>query len=404
MCKSKLVNCVIFLSAIIVVRATKYTAIDTSSFENDILNVKCAERDTNNILNIIHDNCNNYRWNSDFKLEKVKFTDCIFWYIRSDWFEKCEWLTSFNVNDVMLEKIEVEVFEKARRLTEFIASNNLLKEIPPRVFDNSKELTTVDLSNNTITLIDPLAFGNTVKNLNLSFNPLGDLPIETFAYLTKLEQLDLRRTNITTIRLGTFSHQHQLILLDLSENQLKKLNFNLFLPSLHNLHYLYLNQNQLRDLAGFRNAIFPKLHLLDIKNNQFNCSFLIDFINSLDWKVLRLRVDPQSIDIYKVNIRGINCEGDLTESNYMSEVELLSKIYEGLQSLSNEIAWTTKHISIQSFISLFPLILMCAILLIFLAVLVTKRNQLFKTAGKRPESPRNQTAKYVNVGARLSRN
>lgn len=171
-------------------------------------------------------------------------------------------------------------------------------------------LVTLDLSNNDLTKLNDHAFDQLIllKHLNLSDNSIVDLKIGMFAYLPNLEDLNLRRTNISSIQFGTFSHQHKLVSLDLSENNLQILDFNLFLPAMHDLRSLELDGNQLKHLEGFGNGLFPKLTLLDIKNNKFNCSYLILFMKSVNWEKIRLPIDPTSIDPSAVSVRGIKCE------------------------------------------------------------------------------------------------
>lgn len=113
--------------------------------------------------------------------------------------------------------------------------------------------------------------------------------------------------NLSHIELGAFSHQQKLISLDLSVNELNKLDFKLFYPALHDLKSLLIADNHLKDLNGFRNALFPGLALLDIKNNDFNCSYLEYFMESVNWEKLRLSIDSLSVSPIESNIRGIKC-------------------------------------------------------------------------------------------------
>lgn len=285
----------------------------------------------------------------------IAFKNCHFREIGRNFFEVFKYLHTFNISNVELETLQIKIFRDAKQLTTLVAANNHLTEISAHLFFNADNLSFVDFSNNTIKRVDLLAFdganslktlnlsrnfidhidsnslstsslvtvdlsynnltnlnehtfGINVKHLNLSCNPIGNLNIDTFAYLPNLEYLNLRRTNISGIQLGTFSHQHKLISLDLSENNLKKLDFNVFLPIFHDLRSLFLGGNQLKELKGFRNAIFPQLISLDMKNNQFNCSYLQHFMETVNWEKLHLHIDPVSINTRQANIRGINCE------------------------------------------------------------------------------------------------
>ncbi|XP_055299407.1 uncharacterized protein LOC129566982 [Sitodiplosis mosellana] len=284
----------------------------------------------------------------------IAFKNCRFREIDRNFFQVFKYLHTLNISDVELETLQIKSFRDAKQLTTLVASNNYLTEISAHLFVNAENLSFVDFSNNTIKSVDLLAFdganslktlnlshnfidqldsnslstpslatvdlsfnnltslnehtfGIYLKHLNLSCNPIRSLNIDTFAYLPNLEQLNLRRTNISGIQLGTFSHQHKLTSLDLTENNLKTLDFNVFLPVLHDLRSLFLGGNQLKELKGFRNALFPQLVLLDMKNNQFNCSYLQHFMETVNWEKLHLHIDPISVNTRQANIRGINC-------------------------------------------------------------------------------------------------
>ncbi len=325
-----------------------------------------------------------------------------------------------------LDVLPQQMVKNSKNLNGLFASRNRLTDIPANLFSNSKLLNFVDFSNNSIRHIDPLAFEGvdsiqtlylsfnqinrlddhwlhvpsltelhlsnnnlsmiadrafeeftSLKHLDLSNNPIGDLNVATLAYLDKLTNLSLRRTNITNIPLGSFSHQHQLALLDLSENYLKSLDFNLFLPALHDLWSLNLAQNQLTDLNGFRNDIFPNLVLLDIKNNNFKCSYLQHFISTVNWDKLRLTVDPKSTDIYATNIRGVNCIGTINSTEFISKAsasalkaanDLPGQNIE-MEKILSEMNFKLSEMSTSSFIN-FTQAFMCIILLCFLVVII----------------------------------
>lgn len=227
----------------------------------------------------------------------INFENCRFPEIKRNFFQYFPKLEIFNISNVELETIDEEKFEGAKKLTTLIASHNRITEWPVKLFNNL---------NRNLTYID------------FSYNPLGNLNIETFAHLTNLEYLNLRRTNISNIKLGTFSFQPNLISLDLSENNLEILNFNNFLPNLKRLESLRLNGNKLRNysLDGFKNALFPRLALLDIKNNEFSCWYLENFMSRINWEIIEISIDPNSIDVHQPSIRGINCVDD-SPSNFV---------------------------------------------------------------------------------------
>lgn len=191
-----------------------------------------------------------------------------------------------------------------------------------------------DISNNNLTHLDDHTFELTtnLKFLNLSFNPFGDIQINTFSTLLDLEHSDLKHTNITRIQLGTFSHQHKLITLDLSENKLSKFDCKLFFPIMHDLLSLRLGGNQLEELIGFRNSLFPRLELLDIIDNSFNCSYLHQFMEVINWEKLHLHLALNSVQHEKTSIRGITCNDIIYEPNE----NVVPKENKSLEQILNE--------------------------------------------------------------------
>lgn len=287
----------------------------------------------------------------------IDFKNCQFRQIERNFCETFKWLRVLDLSNLKVESLQKNMFVDAKNLQHLIAPQNHLTEIPALLFIYAKKIIEVNFSNNSISHVNSLAFVGAenleildlslnkidhldattlnlpklltldlshndltitedhtfdnmtnLRHLNLSFNPIGNLKIETFAHLTNLMELNLKRTNITAIELGTFSHQHRLTLLDLSENNLKELDFSHFMPILPDLHLLYLNGNQLTHLNGFTNDLLPNLLSLDIKNNKFNCTYLLNFMKTVNWQKLRLPLDTNAINPLQSSIRGINCE------------------------------------------------------------------------------------------------
>lgn len=219
-------------------------------------------------------------------------------------------LTALNMSFNKLRQIPAHLFKVAKNVKILNLSGNALEGVPHDAFVDATGMTSLDLSNCSLKSIEDHLFDElkNLTHLNLSSNPIGNVKIGAFAYLTDLEHLDLRQTKISNMAIGTLSFQWKLISLDLSENQLKSLDFSLFFPVLRHLKSLRLGNNQLQTLSGFANALFPKLMSLDIKNNRFKCDYLKELMNSVNWTILEIPLDPKAIDREKTNIRGINCE------------------------------------------------------------------------------------------------
>lgn len=329
---------------------------------------------TNNESSIFRDSkylkCSNEHMHYQYP-GKIDFQNCRIPTISRNFFEMFTSLNQFIISNVELETLQLNIFREAKNLENLDISQNKLIEVPSLIFVNAVKLERVDFSNNTIKRVDEMAFKGAInlqrlnlsynaidhldshtlatpnlltldlsnnnlteltehifdelaklEHLDLSFNAISNLDIKTFYNLINLEELNLRRTNLSNIQLGTFSHQHKLISLDLSENSLQKLDFKLFFPILHDLRLLRLGRNQLKDLNGFRNSLFPKLGSLNIQGNEFTCSYLVHFMDSINWETIRLDLDVNSIDLQKSNIRGVNCN-DITddESTYVEPIE-----------------------------------------------------------------------------------
>lgn len=390
----------VFFFALICV--DKYVLADFECYYCDIrynLNCKfyCTENSNEHDVLLFQGNqetdeiyVNSYGSVSKSKFLSIDFENCPFNKIENNSMGKFENLETLIMSNSELKKIPINFFGGVNSLLNLNLAHNNLSELGPHLFPLAS-LVTLDLSHNNLTNLNEHAFDELInlKHLNLSHNPIGDLEIGTFAYLSNLEVLSLKHTNISSIQLGTFSHQHKLIALDLSENNLKLLDFELFLPILHDLQSLYLNQNQLTDLHGFRNAIFPQLALLDIKNNQFNCSYLRSFIASVDWKNLHMPVDPHLTKVNEPNIRGVNCrnlstpETPHSRSNIDTELDENSNVdspVKYITQLSHPIEITSKSFEqLHEDINFLKIVMvslgLCMIFFIFYVIFLTQ-NQL----------------------------
>lgn len=266
--------------------------------------------------------------------DKIYFTNCRFPKIPSNFdFKLYGKLRTLDLSDVELETLEIDALRNANSLKTLIASNNRLTDVSPKFFANIVQIEELDLSKNAIQRIDSSALTSAkslkildmshnklttvhehtfdgainLKTLDLSYNPIGSLNTEIFSRLTNLEVVALKRTEITTIQPGTFSHQQNLISLDLSENKLVNLDFNQAIPSvLPNIESIDLSQNQLTDLNGCRNTTVPKLKVLDIRSNDFNCTYLQNLMEGLNADVFKLPADEHMTNV--ISIRGVSCK------------------------------------------------------------------------------------------------
>lgn len=295
-------------------------------------------------------------------------------------------LETLDLSQNALTSLAEDVFIDQTSLKLLNLSHNQIGELEPKTL-STRNLLTLDLSNNELTNLIEDTFYQTIllKTLNLSNNPIETLEVRTFNFLPNLEVLNLRRTNLTSIQFGTFSHQHKLIALDLSENNLKKLDFSLFIPIMPDLRSLELDGNQLTDLDGFENSLFPQLQLLDIKSNSFNCSYLIQFMKRISWEKIRLPVDPTAVASGETHVRGIRCE--IVNPNNIPDAEAVdeSAKYDAVANGATTDGSVQPHD--HTFMK-FSMIFMCIVMLTFLVVYLTLIRDKIRHRLRRSNNPR----------------
>ncbi|XP_037048130.1 toll-like receptor 7 [Bradysia coprophila] len=311
--------------------------------------------------------------NVDFSKNAIKRIDPLT-------FENVTSLQTLNLSNNQLDRIEPICLDHPK-LQELDLSYNHLSFVEKNVFDKLANLLKLNLSNNNLSSLGDGQFDKmtALTHLDLASNPIGNLHVGIFSQLANVEYLSLRGTNISSIELGTFSYQQKLISLDVSDNQLTEFDFDLFFPIVHDLRSLYLSQNRLQHLNGFRNAIFPSLVLLDIKNNPFNCSYLKYFFGLVNWDKIRLAVDPLSTQSRKSNIRGINCEASSSSEAYIDEYSTVQKT-----EMQNDLNGNLIHLIVKSNDDLFVVKVILFLVLMVIAIcgamyLLVNRNRLFNS-------------------------
>lgn len=183
-------------------------------------------------------------------------------------------------------------------------SNNFLNELG---ISTNFSITHLYLGNNNVTSMDRVSKLNNLIELDLSFNKLGRLEMTSLSNLTHLSYLNLESTGITNIEYGTFSHQTRLITLDIAYNQLKEIDFSMF-ASLSELQSLYIDGNNLTSLDFIQLFdTFPKLGVIGMQDNQFNCTLLAKVISELTRRDIRIDIVEGARVTDRSNIKGVEC-------------------------------------------------------------------------------------------------
>lgn len=190
-----------------------------------------------------------------------------------------------------------------------LASNNSLTNIE---FGNfSTLIRRLVLTNNSLVDVLPILKNlHSLEHLDLSYNYVGRLNISSFANMKRLIKLYLAHTNLSNINFGTFANQKQLSVLDISYNNLRSINLDMFSTSLINMAEFYVDGNSLTEFTSGHSTIsdvFPNLRLLGISNNNFNCTYLSQLLQTINFGQITLNIDPEAGPINTTHISGIPC-------------------------------------------------------------------------------------------------
>lgn len=154
-------------------------------------------------------------------------------------------LTSLEIFQGSLSRIEPGAFEKVPKLVKIIVRNNLLTTIEDYTFRGLDALQILYLIANDLTTIEPLGFDG-LKNLThlvLSGNKLATVPETLFNSAPLLRSISLNNNQLTDLPAALFDNVGNLFRLDLSNNLLQHFDF----PDLK-VTLLFLHNNSLTSL------------------------------------------------------------------------------------------------------------------------------------------------------------
>lgn len=214
-------------------------------------------------------------------------------------------LATLHLSHNQLGHLNADTFRGLDSLRCLHLQRNSIGELPSGAFAGLRRLETLDLSHNRLRALGQ-AFGgdNRVRHLDVSFNRIGSLGAGDFVHLQWLEHLNLSHSRVESMAIGSMSPLWKLGTLDLSHNLLKTINFDIFLPSFRFLGALHLDGNQLAELNGRFDVLFPQLAELMLAHNRFNCTYLATFLATFAGNHRAIFANPATVD---TNIGGITC-------------------------------------------------------------------------------------------------
>lgn len=199
---------------------------------------------------------------------------------------------------------------------------------------NLKELTLLQLDNNQITQLDCTIFDLTTSkiDINVNLNHIKEIDLNCDSHLESLK-LNLDDNQLMNLTFPKSNLMNSLTEMHASRNLIENITFQ---PNFRQLTQLHLNINNLKEFVEFEETKFPKLTYLDITGNQFNCSYLNNFLRKIP-KTLILRgmttrtinyLDLKSVLLLKTSerskssktINGIDCNDDIKKSDNTDDV------------------------------------------------------------------------------------
>lgn len=276
---------------------------------NDIMTLICSnEYRTTDYFQPTDSKCSNSSRAQKSYVGTIYFRNCQFSHLYFNIGETFKNLKKLDISGTKVESLPMVYYSGERKLRSLVASNNRLKEIDghfiayfpnlievdfawnkisyinDQTFAGNSFIQHLNFSHNRISSLDPQLMCNLIdlQELDFSFNKLGRLHNNTFMKIKHLEYLDLSHNNLSNIEIGTFTNQITLRVLDLSFNFFKKIDFTMLWPQPNNIEAFHINGNQIKDLEGISQTNFPHLTSLEIKGNNFNCSYLKNFFRSFD--------------------------------------------------------------------------------------------------------------------------
>lgn len=233
-----------------------------------------------------------------------------------------------------LLSIDENSFSAMTQLKTTTLRNNLLRSLPKKIFALNHNMNCLDLGANRLEVIN-FTLPQAIVTLDFSYNLISRIENNSFYELSKLAELRLNNNLLRGLPAGCFYHLNGLTFLDLSNNNIV-LSYGTF-GGLANLTELRLANNSITDLPELVLGTLQNLVTLDVsynnlstldvmditkhlnhlrsiqlKENQFKCSYLMEVIAQLKNKGLQVEGGQ---NFFENNVHGIKCIHDTQESS-----------------------------------------------------------------------------------------
>ncbi|GBP43493.1 Toll-like receptor 7 [Eumeta japonica] len=168
-------------------------------------------------------------------------------------------------------ELTLGAFNGLRELHVLDVGYNNIRKIPADLFCALENLISLNLTHNKLKYADQLGLskrcGSTIQTIDLSYNEIISLPTDSeIIHLRRLSQLYLQNNNITELASDIFNDLLALKVLNLSNNGISFIPSTLF-SSTKEIREIYLHNNMLESLP---NQIFNELQQLLVLDLSFN--------------------------------------------------------------------------------------------------------------------------------------
>ncbi|KAF5449447.1 hypothetical protein F2P56_029890 [Juglans regia] len=205
-----------------------------------------------------------------------------------------------------------------------VSNNNLTGEIPHWICNRSL-ITELNLSSNNLSGLLPQCLGNLSHSLSLdlhSNNFHGTIP-QICGEANKLAMIDFSQNHLLGSVPRSLANCTKLKAVNLGNNQIHDI-FPSWLGILPELRILILRFNQLYGTIGSSdsNFDFPKLHIIDLSNNDLTGKLPSEHFQN--WKAMQI-VDAESLKYVEENQTQVTLVGNRMSHTYSFSMTMVNK-------------------------------------------------------------------------------